>query len=363
VIRTAALINGPRALRLLTGFAGDARAEVQRELIAVWHYFDPEEYAQRVLQEAPLDRGRIWITELALLPYARGLRHLTAMRLGCESTVDLASLRPSPKLSRLDLMRGWRGSTQALVMFSDLRALMLATDRPITAADVLPLTKLPELSRLWLYGDGIEQDAADALTLAKELTEVHVASVDTADLSGVARMSGLRMLGIAGSGSGSLRGLPATGLSGLSLGRLGSAPDDDPEALARTLPMLTELQLYGSDWPEDLGFVSDFPRLERLSLDHAMTGRVGSLRAPAALRHVDLGFTTEVDMTALARLPQLRRIGLRWIDRPVDLTPFRGWNGDALTIETTPAQRLTQQNGLPPTVRIRRLNTDDVRYE
>jgi hypothetical protein len=40
VIRTAALINGPNALSLLTGFAGDARVEVQRELIEVWRFFD-----------------------------------------------------------------------------------------------------------------------------------------------------------------------------------------------------------------------------------------------------------------------------------------------------------------------------------
>jgi hypothetical protein len=76
------------------------------------------------------------------LPTARSVE----MRLDSESAFDLASLRPSPKLTPLDLMRGWRGSTRALVMLPDLRALLLITDRPITAEDVLPLTELPKLN-------------------------------------------------------------------------------------------------------------------------------------------------------------------------------------------------------------------------
>jgi hypothetical protein len=362
VIRTAALINGPRALHMLNGFTGDARTEVQRELTEVWRYFDPEHYAEIVLQDAPLDRGRVWITEPALLSYASRLRHLTAMRLECDTTVDLTSLGASRTLTRLSLVRGWRGSTQALVKFPNLRALMLGAERAITAVDVLPLAELPKLRRLWLYGDGIQQDAVDALALAKQLTHVHVASDESIDLASIATMPAMQMLGLTGRGSGSLHGVPATGLTGLALGRLSVAPDA-PKLLARKFPMLTELQLWGSEWPEDLGFVGEFPRLEHLWLDHAMTGRLSSLRAPAALRDLELGFAAEVDLTALTRLPQLRRIGVRWIERPVDLTPFSRWDGEALTIETTPTQRLTHQDELPPTVRIRRVDSADVRYD
>jgi hypothetical protein len=362
VIRTAALINGSRAMGLLAGFANDARAEVQRELTEVWRYFDPEKYAQQVLQDAPLDSGRVWVTEPALLAHASRMRYLTAMRLDCESTVDLDSLGASPKLTRLSLMRGWRGTTRALVKFPGLRALMLTTNRTITVADILPLVDLPALRRLWLYGDGMQQDAAEALTLLKQLTHVHVASEDHLELSSVARLPTLRMLGITGRGASSLRGLVAPGLAGLSLGRL-TSPPGNPDELASAFPMLTELQLYGSDWPEDLGFVGGFRRLERLSLDHAMTDRIASLRAPEALQEVELGFAAEVDLTVLARLTQLRRIGLRWIERPINLTPLSTWDGVALTIEVSPTQRLTHRRELPPTVRIRRVDSDGVRYE
>jgi hypothetical protein len=225
------------------------------------------------------------------------------------------------------------------------------------------LAEFPALDRLWLYGDGIGQDAVEALTRAKQLTRIHVASADNINLSGLAMMPNLRMLGIAGQAAGALRGLSTTvGVSGLSLGRLSSAPED-PQVLARIFPGLTELQLYGSGWPEDLGLVADFVRLECLSLDHAMTARLGSLRVPATLRNVSVGFATEVDVAALARLPQLQRIELQWIDRPVDLSPFRHWNGNALTIETTPSQRLMNGSGLPPTIKIQRPRREVALYD
>ncbi|WIN00329.1 NACHT domain-containing protein [Actinoplanes oblitus] len=363
VIRTAALINGSQALHLIAGYADDARVEVQRELAEVWRYFDPEQYAERVLQDAPLDGGRVWITEPMLMRYASRLRNLTAMRLDCEATVDLGSLDACRKLTRLSLMKGWRGSTRALVAsFAGLRALMLSANRLITAEDVLPLTELPELRRLWLYGDGVSQGAADALTSARQLTDVHLTSAERIDLSSVAGLPSLRMLGVSGQGSGLLRGVSAPRLTGLSLGRLSSAPVE-PKGLAEAFPMVTELQLYGSGWPDDLGFVGDLPRLECLSLDHAMAGRVAGLRAPATLREVGLGFAGEVDLTALSRLSQLRRISLRWIERPVDLSPLSKWDGGALTITVTPDQRLTHRRQMPSTVRIRRVDPDGTSYE
>jgi hypothetical protein len=365
VIRTAALVNGPNALSLLAGFASDARVEVQRELTEVWRYFDPNEYARRVLHDAPLDQGRIAITQPALLAAATWLQHLTAVRLDCETAVDLATLGGSPHLTRLHLLRSWQGSTAALlVKFPGLRALMLSPNRQITAEDVLPLTALPELRRLWLYGHGIEPDAVNTLAELKQLTEVHIHldGTDATDLSALTQMPTLRLLGIAGHGTGSLRNLSSTSLTGLSLGRLDAAPTD-PTTLAESFPLITELQLYGSSWPEDLGFVAQLLRLTRLSLDHEMTNRTGSLRAPAALRRIDLGFTNAVDLTPLARLRQLQHISLRYITEPVDLTPFRRWNGDAVTIATTPDQRLAHRDELPPTVRIRRHETKDLRYD
>jgi hypothetical protein len=52
-IRTAALINGPATLRLLAAYAPDPRWRVQEEIAKVWRYFDAEEYAGRVMANAP----------------------------------------------------------------------------------------------------------------------------------------------------------------------------------------------------------------------------------------------------------------------------------------------------------------------
>ena len=51
------------------GNSSDTRVEVQRELIEAWRYFDPAEYLEQVLRDAPLDRGRVWINEPVLLPH------------------------------------------------------------------------------------------------------------------------------------------------------------------------------------------------------------------------------------------------------------------------------------------------------
>jgi len=52
-VRTAWLINGPDALNLLQGYASDERREVQDELNLAWAYFDPDEYAERVISAMP----------------------------------------------------------------------------------------------------------------------------------------------------------------------------------------------------------------------------------------------------------------------------------------------------------------------
>ncbi|GAA0949553.1 NACHT domain-containing protein [Nonomuraea longicatena] len=48
-VRTAWLVNGPRALELLARYAVDRRDLVGRELIAGWRFFDPHVYAERVI--------------------------------------------------------------------------------------------------------------------------------------------------------------------------------------------------------------------------------------------------------------------------------------------------------------------------
>jgi hypothetical protein len=76
-IRAAALVNGPAALDTLARYASDPRSHVQRQLITDWEYFDPIEYADKVLADAPLVDGRVDIRNAALLPALPRLRHLT----------------------------------------------------------------------------------------------------------------------------------------------------------------------------------------------------------------------------------------------------------------------------------------------
>ncbi|MGC7102764.1 NACHT domain-containing protein [Amycolatopsis lurida] len=67
-VQTAGLVAGPRALPVLAALAHDERGPVQRELVRMWSYFDPEQYAREVLATAPLPGGDLHITDPRVLP-------------------------------------------------------------------------------------------------------------------------------------------------------------------------------------------------------------------------------------------------------------------------------------------------------
>ena len=95
VVKTAWLVNGDRAMNVLARYAEDPRPTIQTELINAWGYFDPHAYADRVLANAPLERGRLFLSDPALLravqsyaisaslrvllPIGYGLEHLTGV--------------------------------------------------------------------------------------------------------------------------------------------------------------------------------------------------------------------------------------------------------------------------------------------
>ena len=100
-VRTTWLINGPHALDRLTAYASDPRAGVQDELINGWNYFDPLEYAKRVLADAPLHHGRLYVENPGLLTGVPHLRHLRELRVDLPQGTDLTCLRQLPALTEL----------------------------------------------------------------------------------------------------------------------------------------------------------------------------------------------------------------------------------------------------------------------
>ncbi|MCA1705743.1 MAG: ATP-binding protein, partial [Actinobacteria bacterium] len=103
-VKTAALIGGPDAQRLLARWSPDPRGAVQRTLAQVWRYFDPADYAEAVLRDAPLDEGKIEVRLVEYVPHLRTLQHLRDAQLELinGSTVDdLVFLRDAPPLITL----------------------------------------------------------------------------------------------------------------------------------------------------------------------------------------------------------------------------------------------------------------------
>ncbi|MGH3831666.1 MAG: NACHT domain-containing protein, partial [Pseudonocardiaceae bacterium] len=80
-VKTAALIGGPEALRLLARWSPDPRGAVQRALAEVWRYFNPADYAEAVLRDAPLDGGAIWVESVDHVPHLSRLQHLREAQL------------------------------------------------------------------------------------------------------------------------------------------------------------------------------------------------------------------------------------------------------------------------------------------
>ena len=172
-VRALTLIRGAEALDALARFRADRRVAVVRELLRSWEYFDPEEYAARVLADSPLEDGALTISEPAFLPALRRLRGLR--RLECRLT-DVQSLEP---------LRG----------LQPLRTLTVLMSAALT--DLGPLTGLSQLSSVELYGCPSVADLTPLSTLPS-LTSVTLNACErVVDLRPLTAAPSLRVLVVA----------------------------------------------------------------------------------------------------------------------------------------------------------------------
>ncbi|MGH3906319.1 MAG: hypothetical protein ACRDTE_19385 [Pseudonocardiaceae bacterium] len=149
-VKTAALIGGPEAQRLLARWSPDPRGPVQRALAQVWRYFDPTDYAEAVLRDAPLDDGRIKLDLVEHVPHLRRLQLLRDARLDLFNT----------GLDSLDFLH----DAPPVITW-----LQMQVEGPV---DLAPLANCPALVLLNVFGaeaTGIEQiprlTALDTLSL------------------------------------------------------------------------------------------------------------------------------------------------------------------------------------------------------
>ncbi|WP_433869262.1 NACHT domain-containing protein [Saccharopolyspora sp. CA-218241] len=105
-VRTAALTGIADALPLLASYALDPRSDVQLQIEKAWQYFEPERFADSVLAQSPLNKGRIAVHSRRFLPYVTSLQALTSLAVELpyhEPIDDLKLLTGIPSLENLSL--------------------------------------------------------------------------------------------------------------------------------------------------------------------------------------------------------------------------------------------------------------------
>ncbi|MEU0241689.1 NACHT domain-containing protein [Nocardiopsis sp. NPDC006198] len=344
-VHTVALVNGPRALELLAGYRADARSVVQWELQQAWNYFDPDEYAHRVLADAPLVDGALRVftsgqaAALRRLPWFSCLRRL-AVHVGYRG--DLAFLAEVPPLRELkiytpqsltrDLLHHHAGHLKYLYvhllreddaeLLARLRALRSLRVLSARLTDIGFVSRLPQLHSLGLFGLAEVADLSP-LVDQRELTDLRLGdcaqltNLDSLPLTGRLRYLGLWRTGLT-------TGLDevvarAPGLTSMSLSQCSWVTGLAPLSGLR----LRELILDGLTSVSDLEPLGEQDELEWLELDDVIAEDFSPLRRLRNLRHLSLRRCERLtDLTPLSELRRLRALDLLDARSGLDLAPF-----------------------------------------
>ncbi|MFF0310677.1 NACHT domain-containing protein [Streptosporangium sp. NPDC004379] len=373
-VRTCWLINGEEALRRLSGYAGDSREAVQRELATGWGYFDADEYAARVLADAALPQ-LFSVMNPRMLSALRHLKNPKKVIVSCPVSGDLRFLRSAPPLRWL-YMFGVGDADLSDLAYQPTLTLLYAAMTSRRWSDPGCLTRLPELRDLYLenfdfagslafldglprldtlrlgdvgsvrdFGPVARHTALQDLTLhgarhlkdvafLTDLSRLEMLTLGEADIRGglaavVGHAPGLHSLGLSGIGSlGDLAVLDALDLITLRLIRCRDVTDLTPLARQRGLEMLVLEESEAAD----LGPLTDLPKLRYLHLR---------------------GSRWVTDLSPLAGLEDLEELSLRGTAPVLDLAPLAGRPG--LRITAGSDQELRNVHLLHPTAKVTRV--------
>ncbi|WP_326559876.1 NACHT domain-containing protein [Micromonospora sp. NBC_01796] len=332
-VRTAALVNGPQSLGRLAGYAADPRAEVQQELIRVWDYFDPHEYAQQVLADAPLLEGCLDLANLSLLPALPHLRRLAHLDLVTVKVLDLTELDDVPHLRDLALLAGTRSPIKQLKQHAGLRYLYVSSSAGAVALNPEELSELAQLAHLCLW----QVRKLTAISFVSELTNLRSLMLNSLDnVTDYTPLDNLPALTDLSLHSPRIDFYTRTALlhrlTALTLSGVGAPPDGISELVGKA-PQLEHLTLGGCNWVESTTPLTTLTALKRLSLPRTRVSELGPLAELTQLRHVDLeGCTAVTSLAPLAGLPHLSSLSIAGIARGTDLSPFAGRRGLTITL-------------------------------
>jgi hypothetical protein len=323
-IRAAALVNGPAALAMLAGYARDPRPRVQRQLIQDWEYFDPIEYADNVLADAPLDGGEAEIRSADLFPALHRLRHLTRTRFSAVEKVDLARLADVPHLTGVFSYQGFLGNLKHLAGHKSLQSIGLSAEGRRLNLEVLAASS--DLTFLSLMNLADDQD----LVALGNLTGLTHLMVDNSPVTEklLTELSSLSYLSLSPKKTWDPAILsPLSNLEDLSV----QSSAEPVGGLARLVEVLsghrrfTALYAWGCEWVSDLTALTQLPSLERLEIGEVSATDLTPLAELKQLRSLYLGNADHIlDLTPLGNIPSLNDLVISKSPPGLDLTPLRG---------------------------------------
>ena len=374
-VRTAALVNGPDALDLLTGYATDPRPRVQQELARAWQYFDPDDYARTVLADAPLDSGTLNVTAPAVLPAVHHLRNLRRLRATFTGATDLTCLRDAPVLTDLTIQGtpavdlsiladcstlthlevssvGRVDGAPTLDHLGGLTHLYLAPVEPLH--DVAFLGQLEQLRVLWLGGLAEISDLSVLVGLTRLTSLDLLDNPHPLDPATVRGLSELIEFGTVHGGQtpelselvDALIQLP--NLTAMLIRECRHLTDVTPVTRLR----LNRLQILHAPSLRDIAPLDRLVSLRELWLTGASVEGITALAALPGLQKLNLSTCPALqDLAPLATLPNLQRLDLRGAAVGLDLSPFAGRRG--LQVWLDAGQEVRGLGDLSPGVRIR----------
>jgi hypothetical protein len=322
-VKTAALVGGPEALRLLTRWSPDPRSAVQRALAQMWRYFDPGDYAQAVLRDAPLDDGTIIVELIEHVPHMRTLQQLQGAQL---------HLMNSDMVDDLNFLRDASPATIAL---------QVRATRPV---DLAPLISCPALYEVSITEGGVSSgwevlstltaltwlsvplpDGGHELPFLANCPSLHgvnlLACTALSDLSPLLPLSSLRFVNLREAKR--LRDLGALAqLPNLSLLYIGEAPlIGGLAAVAPVLDRLEKLGVWSVPTATSLEALAG-SSLQNITLVDCPIVDLSPLATLQSLKTLYLQGIPAVDLAPLVMLPHLRELSLTDINEPVDLSPL-----------------------------------------
>ncbi|WP_242902229.1 NACHT domain-containing protein [Actinomadura terrae] len=320
-IHLARLVNGPAALDVLSRYGNDPRYPLQYELTKAWEYFDPEEYATRVLAAAPADTERRVRYSPSRLGALRLLPPLLLLSVYTREPVDFSYLGAHAQ-SIEDLNHYSDARAPAPTRIPDLpRLRRLSLGQP--GLNTLRfLDDLPELKMIWLTRcedliDFSPMKRHQGLETLMLFNSYHLTDVDM-----LPPLGGLTSLGLSGS---PLNCGLADVVSQTPLLRHLIIEECDLEINLHSLtPLpLTDLRLELKGLKSDIGALASLKGLTFLELCGTA---VHDLSPLAELRNLENLRLTEcpnvTDVSCLSGLPRLRHLSLRGVSPGIDLGPL-----------------------------------------